>query len=104
MAVRSITGSLGHGPNSTVQNFDRRDFIVTSENTPLKSASNGLYLNIDQDRIDETSVIVNFEDGDFPALKPNHDRQAHARHRYLPLWDYLLKRRNCRVFDRTSLY
>ena len=68
MAVRSITGSSGHRPNSTVLNPDRRDFIGDPDNTPLKLASSRLDLNIDQDRIDETRDDENFEDGDFPAL------------------------------------
>ena len=60
MAVKSITGSSGHRPNSTVQNPDRRDFIGNTENTPLKSISNRLDVNIDQDRIDETRDVENF--------------------------------------------
>ena len=68
MAVRSIAGSSRHGPNSTVQNPDRRDFIGNTENTPFKSASSRLDVNIDQDRIDESHDVENFEDGDFPAL------------------------------------
>ena len=35
MAVRSITGSSGHGPNFVVQNPDRRNFTGNTENTPL---------------------------------------------------------------------
>ena len=37
-------------------------------------------LNIDQDRNDETRIVENFENGDFPALRPNYDGQAHAHH------------------------
>ena len=80
MAVRSITGSSGHRPNSTVLNPDRRDFIGNTDNTPLKSASSRLDLNIDQERIDETRDNENFEDGDFLAIRHNYDRQAHAHH------------------------
>ena len=42
------------------------------------SAFNRLFLNIDQDRIDETRDFENFEDGDFPALKPNYYRSVQA--------------------------
>ena len=28
----------------------------------------------------ETRNIKNFEDGDFPALRPSYNRQAHAHH------------------------
>ena len=79
-AVRSVTGSSGHGPNSTIQNPGRRDFIGITENTPLKSASSRLALNIDQDRIDETRDIENFEDGDFPAMRSNYDWKTHTHH------------------------
>ena len=83
MAVRSTTGSSGHGATSTVQNPDRSDFIGKTENTPLKLASSRLDLIVDRDRIDENRDIENFEDGDFPALRPNYDRQAHAHHKKL---------------------
>ena len=81
-AVPSNTAASGHGPASTVQNPDRRDFIGNAENTPLKLASSRLVLKIDRDRIDETRDIENFEDSDFLALKPNNDRQAHTHHRF----------------------
>ena len=80
MAVRSITGSSRHGPNSAVQNPDNRDFIGNSVNTSLKSAFSRLDLNIDQDKIDETRDDENFEDGYFPAFRHNYDRQAHIHH------------------------
>ena len=57
MAVRSNTGSSGHGPNSVVHNPDKRDFIGNEQKTLLKSASTRLGLNIDQNRIDETRDI-----------------------------------------------
>ena len=47
-------------------------------NTPLMSASRRIDLNFDQDAKDETRNVENFEDGDFSALKRNHDRRAHA--------------------------
>ena len=80
MAVRSITGSSRHGPNSVVQNSDRKDFTGNTENTPLMSTSSRLDLNIDYGRIDETRHVENFEDGDFSALKHNYDRRVHAHH------------------------
>ena len=66
MALRSITGSSGHGPNGEVQNSHRTDFLGNAGNTPLMSASGRLDLNINQDRKDETRNEENFEDGDFP--------------------------------------
>ena len=39
MAVRSITVSSGHGPNSVFQNLDLKDFTGNTEKTPLMSAS-----------------------------------------------------------------
>ena len=80
MVVRSITGSSGHGRNSVVQNLDRGYFKGNSENTPFMSASSRLDLNIDRDRIDDSRDIESFEDSDFPALRPNHDRRAHFHH------------------------
>ena len=80
MAVRSITGSSGHGLNGIVQNPDWGEFTGNTENTPLMSASSRLDLNIDQKRIEETRDIEYFEDGDFPAFRPNYDRRAHTHH------------------------
>ena len=57
IAVRSITGSSGHGPNNVVQKPDWRDFTENTENTPLMSASSRLDLNIDQEGIDETRDV-----------------------------------------------
>ena len=67
MVVKSITGWLGHGPNSEIQNLDRRDFLGNADNTSLMSASSRLDLNTNQDRKDETRNEENFEDGNFPA-------------------------------------
>ena len=74
MAVRSITGSSGHEPNSVVQNPDQLNFSGNTENTPLMMASNRTDLNIDKDKNDGTRNAENFEDGDFPALRPNYER------------------------------
>ena len=45
------------------------------------SAENRLDLDNELNRNDETRNDVDFEDGDFPAIKPNYDRRAHAHHR-----------------------
>ena len=71
-AVRSITGSTGHGPISDVQNSDRRDFIGNAGNTPLMSAFSRSDLNTNQNRYDETRSEEDFEDGDFPALRSSY--------------------------------
>ena len=84
MAGRSITGSSGHGHNCVVQNSDRRDFTWITVNTPLLSAYSRLDLNIDQDRIDESRDVENFEDGDFSALKYEYDQRAHPHHTIVP--------------------
>ena len=39
MAVKSITGSTGHGTNCEVQNPDRRYFFGNFRKAPLMSAS-----------------------------------------------------------------
>ena len=85
MAVRTITGSTGHGLNSTIQNPDRRDFVGNRVSTLFKSASSRLDLNIDQDRKDETRDFEKFQDGNFPVLRTNFDRQSHAHHTCSPL-------------------
>ena len=82
-AVKAITGSTGHGTNGEVQNSDRRDFIGNIRNTPLVSASSRLDLDAELNRNDESRNNVDFEDGDFPALKHNYDRREHAHHRKL---------------------
>ena len=77
-AVRSIAQSSGRGRSSVVQKPDRWDSTGSTENTPLMSASSRIDSNIDPDRNDETRNVENFEDGCFPALRPNYDRRAHA--------------------------
>ena len=37
IALKSITGSSGNGPNSIVWNPNRREFTGITENTPLRS-------------------------------------------------------------------
>ena len=74
---RSITESSGRGPNSVVQNADQRDFTGITENTPLTSASSRVDLNLEEGDA-ETRNVGNFEDGDFPVLRPNYDRRDHA--------------------------
>ena len=80
MAVRLSTGSTGHGTNSEIHNFDRRDFQGNIRNSTLKSASSRLDLDNELNRIDETPNNEDFEGGDFPAIKPNYNRRAHAHH------------------------
>ena len=87
MAVRSIIGSSGQGSSRVVQNPDRRDSTGNTENTPRMSASSRSDVNVDQDKDEETRNVENFEEGDFPALRPNYDRSALARHRKTSL-DY----------------
>ena len=79
-AVRSVTGPTTHEPISDVQNPDRRDFLRNVGNTPLMSASSGLDINTNQNRNDETSNEEDFEDDEFPALRPSYDRRAPTRH------------------------
>ena len=82
MAVSSITESSGRRPSSVVQNPYQTDLLGVTQNTPLMSASSLIALNFDQDRnqdiFDQTRNVENFEDGDFPALRPNYDRRTHA--------------------------
>ena len=78
MAVRSITGSSGKGPNNIAQNCHRTHFTRNTEDTPLRLFSTWLDLYINQNVIDETHDIDNSEDGNFPATKLNNDRRAHA--------------------------
>ena len=79
-AVRSITGSTGHGTISDIQNPDRRVFLGNAGNIPLMSASSRLDLNTNQNRNDEIRNEEDFEDGDFPALRPKYDRRAPTHH------------------------
>ena len=44
------------------------------------TASSRLDLDNELNRNDETRNAVDFQDGDFPALKPNYDWRAHAHH------------------------
>ena len=80
MAKRSLTVSIGHGPNSDIESPDLRDFLGNAGNTPLTSASSRLDLNINQDRNDATRDEEDVDDGEFPALRPNYDRKAHTHH------------------------
>ena len=80
MAVKSIKGLAGYGTASEVQNPDRRCFVGNIRNTPLMSASSQLDLDNELNRKDETRNDVDFEDGDFPALKSNYGRREHAHH------------------------
>ena len=80
MAAKTITESTGLGTNSEVQDPDRRDFFANIRNTPLMSTSSRLGLDVELNRYDETHNNGDFEDGDFPALRPKYDRGAYAHH------------------------
>ena len=64
VAVRSITGSAGRGPNNVVQSLDPKRSSRSMENT----ASSRVDLSIDRDKNDESRKVENFEDGCFPAF------------------------------------
>ena len=89
MAVRLITELSGRGPSSIVQPLDQRHFSGNTEITPHKSASSQLGLDIDQNRYDETRNAKNSNCGNFPAMRFDYDRQAHAHHM---LMDILLRK------------
>ena len=80
MVVRSITESLGRWPSIVVRNSDQKNFTGNNGNNPLKSISSQIDMNVDQDRNIETRIVENFENGNFPALRPIFDRRAHAHH------------------------
>ena len=80
MAVKSITGSVGHETGSEVQNPDRIDFVRNIRNTPLMSASSHMDLDNVSNRNDATRKDVDFEDGGFPALKSYYDRRENVHH------------------------
>ena len=61
MALSSVTGSSGHRPTRVFQKFDRRDFSGDTDNTPLMATSSRTHFKIDQNRIDETRNVKNFE-------------------------------------------
>ena len=80
IAVRLITESSGQGPNSMVQIPDQTYFPGNTEKIPLKSDSGRVDINADLDENDETHFVENFEEGNFPVLRPNCDQQPHAHH------------------------
>ena len=82
IAVKLIAVSTGRGTNSEVQNPDRRDFLGNIRNTPLMSASGRLDFGKELNRNDATRNDLVFEDGDFPTLKQNYDRNEDAHHNY----------------------
>ena len=49
--------------------------------------------NIDQERKDKTHKIENFEEGDFPALRPTIDRPATLMTTTLPVFVELILRK-----------
>ena len=95
MAVRSTTGSSRRGPNSVAQSPYRRAFSGNTKKTPLVTASGRTDLNINQDRNDETRNSENFGDGNFPALRPDLEKETHTHHSlffYSQLWRKLPKK------------
>ena len=60
MPVKSVAESSKRGPNSVVENTDWKDFSGKTENTPLIWASSPVFLNVDQNRNDETRSSKNF--------------------------------------------
>ena len=60
MAMRSISGSSGHGPSSVVETPDK-SFSGDLEDTPLLTASILTDLNINNNRKDETRNSENVE-------------------------------------------
>ena len=80
MTVGSSTSSSGSGTNSIGQSPDRRVFAGNTENTPLKSASSGLYLKTQQIVMIETCNIDISEDCGFPVTRFNFARRAHSHH------------------------
>ena len=59
LAMRSITGSSGHGTNSALQNQKRSDFIG---NSPLQLAFSRLHIKTDRDRINKARDFKFSED------------------------------------------
>ena len=55
--VKSFTYSSGCGPRSVVQSLDERNFSGNMEYTPLMTTSSLAYLNIEQDRNDESVML-----------------------------------------------
>ena len=78
MAVRSITGSSVHGPNSVFQNLDQIDFSGNPEDTPIMTASSRTDLNINHSRNDEMQKNETTENNDLPALRSNYEGQTHT--------------------------
>ena len=62
-------GSSGNGPNSIVQNPDRKDFTWYTKNTRFRSASSRLELGFEKVEIDETSAFDNSEHNDFAQTR-----------------------------------
>ena len=88
MAVNSITGSSRHQPKSEVLYPDQKD-LGNAGNIPLMSVSSLLDLNTNQDTNDETRDEENIEDGNFLALRSDHDGRAQGHQRNAI--DFLLK-------------
>ena len=64
----------------TSETLTEEIFLGDNGNIPFKSVSSRLDLDNKLDGNVETSVDEDFEDGEFPALKPHYNRRAHAHH------------------------
>ena len=82
MVVRSITLSSGGDLAVSFKNPDLTDFSRNTEITSPMSASSRVDLNNDQNRMMRLVMLKTPQDGDFPALRTNHDRQVDAHHSY----------------------
>ena len=83
MAVRSIFGSSGRGPNIIVQYPDQRDLTGNMEDTPRMAGSSRIDLNINQTRNNiGTESSKSFDNGNLLALTFSYNQQMHA-HRTL---------------------
>ena len=82
MAVRPITRSSRNGPNSIVQNPHRRDYTRITKNTPLRSASTKLDLNIDRDIYQMRLLILIIP----KTATSRHEDSMMTRERMLYTW------------------
>ena len=67
VAVRSVTGTSGHGPNSIAHSPDQREFLGNTEVTPNMKASSCTALNTNHSRNNDIRYKENTKDGDSPA-------------------------------------
>ena len=67
LVITANSTSSGRGPNSVVQNPNETDFSGNAKDMPLMMSSSPADLNVN-----ETTI----EEGSFPALRSNFDRNA----------------------------